>query len=78
MFALIRGTALCVVSVLCAPAYSSLSLIVLFQGSEWNAANFEELHKNKSVSFLLPTVARHLWWSPSHARDDTRLRIVFC
>lgn len=29
-----------------------LSLIIWFQGSEWNAANFEELHKNKSVLYL--------------------------
>lgn len=53
VFTLIGNMTLCAVSVFC-PLGPWLipSLIILFQGSEWNAANLEELHKNKSVLYL--------------------------
>lgn len=54
---------------LCPPrSWLILPLIILFQGSEWNAANMEELHKNKSVlHFFTPVliVAVYLWFSAS-------------
>lgn len=32
------------------PFFVNLYFFIWFQGSEWNAANIEELQKNKSVS----------------------------
>lgn len=61
------------------------SVFIWFQGSEWNAANFEELQKNKSVfssatlciALCILVFVVHLYFPLSHEMGTTQLVIVF-